>query len=201
MYFSESKPHTQTHTRTHASTHARTHTSTSDRTINRCDKDSCLVKKRGRFTLLRRIHFRNTHADTPHPSCSSPHHMQHLDFGLRTSLPCSLTICLTCRGEVDKPQKVHQFEGAANHQENAYCLQPLHLPFLSEKQMHPFPPSPLSPTLRCCLEKSLPCREEKHVPPPVRLQPGMDCLRRLSLPLCAGMWPSCPCADLRPLSH
>lgn len=147
--------------------------------------------------MLHPIHWRNTHADTSHPSCSSPHHMQHLDFGLRTSLSCSLTICLTWRSEVDKPQKVHQFKGAANHQQNAYCLQPLHLPFLSEKQMHPFPLSPL----RCCLEKSFPCREEKHVPPAVRLQPGMDCLRRLSLPLCAGMWPSCPCAPLHSLSH
>lgn len=67
----------------------------------------------------------------PHP---------HLSFWLTRRLSCFQTISLTCHRNVDKPQKVHQFEGAADHQEDAHSLQPLHLPLVLEEQMHPFPP-------------------------------------------------------------
>lgn len=46
-------------------------------------------------------------------------------------------VSLTCHRNVDEPQKVHQFKGAADHQEDAHSLQPLHLPLVLEEQMHP----------------------------------------------------------------
>lgn len=101
----------------------------------------CCLTGQSSLLCLTLINTQETHTNiyvgTQQPSWVCPHH-----FTISTSelapLSCSLTICLTCRSKVDKPQKVHQFEGAADHEEDAYSLQPLHLPLLLEEQMHPF---------------------------------------------------------------
>lgn len=111
------------------------------------------------------------HTHTPlcrHPPCLSecdpphapPPHNKYSDK-LNAPFSCFLNSCLTCHREVDEPQKVHQFEGAADHQEDAYSLQPLHLPLVLEEQMHPF----LSP-LPLLMFTHLPRGDCVRSPPP-----------------------------------
>lgn len=74
------------------------------------------------------------------PAESSAYCPPNIITMLTNSKPLSSFLCisLTFHREVDKPQKVHQFEGATDHQEDPHSLQPLHLPLVLEEQMHPF---------------------------------------------------------------